>query len=1095
MANRPGLLLRAWCDERMFDRILNNSQLLAAAGRLEPGRTVQLAGVWGSSAGVLAAALGKLADGPVLFVGQHLDSADGLADDVEILTGRAAELFPAWESDLAADHVSDEVAAERARLCNLLVRPQAGQSPRFIVAPIMALLQSVPSPQALEAGRLALEKSSEIGVAGLAAWLTDAGYESVEQVDQQGEFARRGGIVDIFPPGTSRAVRVEFFGDQVESIRHFDLDSARSTDEIDAVDLISLSVGREVSESVSLLEYLPPETLICIHEPAQVTELALQLFERTADDRDRPGRAAASLNDPAEFFRATERFRRVTMHSFRPKGGAEAKHLGIRSLERLSANTAEAFGELDNLAGQADVWVYCENPAEQKRFVDLLTEHGVAGAGRIKTAIGHVQSGFHWPDERLVIVGHHEIFHRYAQRRRVRRVRSGRPIESLSDLHHGELVVHVAHGIARFAGLRMLDRDGRKEEFLTLRFADNAILHVPASQINLVQKYIGARRVKPNLSRLGGKSWQRQKDRVSEAVQDMAAEMLRTQAMRRAIQGSSYPTATPWQRQFTDEFIYTETEDQITTMDEIDADMVGSQPMDRLICGDVGFGKTELAMRAAFKVVEAGRQVAVLVPTTVLADQHYRTFKERLADYPVEIDMLSRFRTTSEQAGIVKRAAAGQVDILIGTHRLLSGDVHFADLGLAVVDEEQRFGVAHKEHLKHMRATVDVLTMTATPIPRTLHMALLGLRDISSLATPPLDRRAIHTEVCQYDEDLIRKAVVRELNRDGQVFFVHNRVHDIESVADTVRGLVPEARVGIGHGQMKEHELEDTMLQFVRRELDVLVCTTIIESGLDIPTANTIIIQEADRFGLSELHQLRGRVGRYRHRAFCYLLLPQRRSVSAIAAKRLKAIEEFSDLGAGFQIAMRDLEIRGAGNILGREQSGHIAIVGYELYCQLLDQAVRQMKGEPALAVHDVHVELGTDAYIPRGYVPSDRQRMELYRRIVRCGDIEELARLREDLMDVYGAVPDQVETLLDLAEIRHLAAGAGIDSIIRHDPDIIFSVRDFKTAEPVFQGAVGTVRLPDDHTAHWRLPSNYLEHPSLLRIMLKRLRQTLPTV
>jgi len=456
----------------------------------------------------------------------------------------------------------------------------------------------------------------------------------------------------------------------------------------------------------------------------------------------------------------------------------------------------------------------------------------------------------------------------------------------------------------------------------------------------------------------------------------------------------------------------------------------------------------------------------------------------------VEVDVISRFRTASQQAGIVKRAAAGHIDILIGTHRLLSGDVTFSSLGLAVIDEEQRFGVDHKEHLKHIRAAVDVLTMTATPIPRTLHMALLGLRDISSLATPPLDRRAIHTEVCQYDQELVRTAILRELNRDGQAFFVHNRVFDIESVADKIQSLVPEARVAFGHGQMAEHELEDVMLRFVRHDVDVLVCTTIIESGLDIPTANTIIIQDADRFGLSELHQLRGRVGRYRHRAFCYLLLPTQRTVSGVAAKRLKAIEEFSDLGAGFQIAMRDLEIRGAGNILGREQSGHIAVVGYELYCQLLEQAVRAMQGKGTTQSPEAHVELGVDAYIPRSYVASDRQRMEIYRRLARCGEVDELDQLRVDLVDAYGKIPSQIELLLDLAEVRLRASEAGISSIIRHDPDIVFTVRDFKLAEKVFEGPVGTVRLPDEHTAHWRLPPNSRETPTLIRILLKRLRQ-----
>jgi transcription-repair coupling factor (superfamily II helicase) len=571
----------------------------------------------------------------------------------------------------------------------------------------------------------------------------------------------------------------------------------------------------------------------------------------------------------------------------------------------------------------------------------------------------------------------------------------------------------------------------------------------------------------------------------------MAAELLRIQAVRDSSPGLAYPADTDWQKQFEEEFPYTETEDQLSTLSEIKGDLGRPRPMDRLLCGDVGFGKTELAIRAAFKVVEAGKQVAVLVPTTVLAAQHLRTFSERFADYPFRVDVISRFRSKGEQQQLAKRALLGQVDILIGTHRLLSEDIHFADLGLVVIDEEQRFGVAHKERFKSMRATVDVLTMTATPIPRTLHMALLGLRDISNLATPPMDRRAIHTEVTRFDEGMIRQAILRELNRQGQVFFLHNRVQTINRMAQRITELVPEARIAVGHGQMAAGQLERIMLDFVAGAYDILVCTTIIESGLDIPTANTMFIANADRFGLAELHQLRGRVGRYKHRAYCYLLLPETRSISPIAAKRLKAVEEFSDLGAGFQIAMRDLEIRGAGNILGAEQSGHIAQVGYELYCQLLEEAVRELRGEKPPPRKDVNVDLGISAYIPRNYIPADRQRMEVYRRIVRCSTLDELGQLREDLVDAYGKIPDAVETLLDQAQIRVLAGGYGVESIILMAPDLIFSIRDWSMAKPAFAGAAGSVRRPDEKTVYWRPPERYLEPQTLLRVLANQLKKS----
>jgi len=1083
----------------MLENILKSRQLTQAAGLIgSAGRSVRLGGVWGSSGALVAAALGRLARRPVLFVTAHLDDADELADDVEVLTGKGAQLFPAWEVDVGTEHVNDEIVGERLRLCNLLARgpgEAGGESAEFIVAPVMALLQPVPTRAALDAGRLEMRSGGQVAIDSLLSWLVDAGYDRVDQVDQQGEFASRGGIVDVFPPGVGRAVRVEFFGDTVASIRLFDLDTQRSTEQIDGYDLTSIAAGRQLdpANTTHLLDYLPAETIVCMLEPQEVADLAEELFRRVHEDIG--DSKVARLGRPEELFQAARRFPTAEMYTFSPKRQAGTFDLGIRSLQRISLNTREAFVEMEELSAVCDVWVYCETAAEQARFAELLKSSHPVLADRVHTAVGHVHRGFHWPDERLVVVGHHEVFHRYAKVRRIRRIRTGRPIETLLDLTEGDYVVHVAHGIAKFEGLRALEQDGRKEEYLRLRFADSALLHVPASRIDLVQKYIGAARQRPSLSRLGGAGWSRRKERAEEAVKDLAAEMLRVQAMRLAQPGASYPAGTDWQRKFTDEFIYTETEDQLEAMSQIERDMHTPRPMDRLLCGDVGYGKTELAMRAAFKAAEAGRQAAVLVPTTVLADQHYRTFRERFADYPFEIEVLSRFRKPAEQANVLARLEDAKVDILIGTHRILSDDVRFADLALVVIDEEQRFGVEHKERLKRMRASVEVLTMTATPIPRTLHMALLGLRDISSLSTPPLDRRSIYTEVCHYDERLIRKAVLRELNRRGQVFYVHNRVHNIQSVADSVRRVVPEARVAFGHGQMAGRELEEVMLRFVRGETDVLVCTTIIESGLDIPTANTMIVRDADRFGLAELHQLRGRVGRCERRAFCYLLLPERRTVSPQAAKRLKAIEEFSDLGAGFQIAMRDLEIRGAGNILGAAQSGHIAAVGYELYCRLLQRAVAELKGRPLPQRRGVHLELGIDAYIPRLYVPSQRQRMELYRRLADCSDTDQLRRLAADMDDAFGPLPTAVDTLLDLAEIRIRAAEAGIDSIILMEPDLVFTIRDFQAAKALFEGAAGSVRLPDEKTAHWRLPEAYRQMPTLVNVLLNRLRRAAASV
>ena len=1139
----------------VFEKVLQSGLVRTAAERVAAGRVVQIGGVWGSSAALLAAALGRVSGRSVLYVTTSPDAADEVADDIEVFSGSRVRVFPAWETGAAGGHVSDEITGERLAVCNLLsgkrglaperpvaggpegeagsggactrfpdedgdngengdrhVRCAAGEKgdrhlrcaaepvPFFVVAPVMAMLQPVPTPAALADGRLSLNVGAELALSDLLAWLVDAGFDAVDQVDQQGDFAHRGGIVDIFPPGAGRAVRVEFFGDQIDSIRLFNLDTQRSTERIARCEVTSLSAGLTGPDACSLLDYLDDGWLVCMVEPTDVRQFARDIYRRIEDvgfdtgvsvfaGVDQVAASARMLFEPDGLFADMRALARVEMHTFGARRGGEAVEMGIRSLQRMSLRPHEALAELAELSGAAEVWVYCENEAERKRFMELAEGASPKLAAAARTAIGHVGAGFHWPAERLVVVGHHEVFHRYSKRRRIRRVRAGRPIESLLDLRAGEYVVHVTRGIARFKGLSRLDRDGRIEEYLTLEFAAKAVLHVPVSQINLVQKYIGSRKSTPTLSSLGGATWARQKARVGEAVADMAADMLKFHAMRQAMDGRSFPRTSEWQQQFRDEFLYTETEDQVSSMAQIDADMAAGRPMDRLVCGDVGYGKTELAMRAAFKVAETGKQVAMLVPTTVLAEQHFRTFRERFADYPFRIEMLSRFRTHAEQKLIVLDLLAGRIDVLIGTHRLLSGDVRFADLGLAIIDEEQRFGVEHKEHLKRMRASVDVLTLTATPIPRTLHMALMGLRDISSLATAPMDRLAIRTDVRHYDERLVRQAILHELNRQGQVFFVHNRVADIESLTDRVAALVPEARVDFAHGQMHAHGLENAMLRYVRGETDVLVCTTIIESGLDIPTANTMIIHNADRFGLAQLHQLRGRVGRYKHRAFCFLLLPQTRSVTPLAAKRLKAVEEFSDLGAGFQIAMRDLELRGAGNILGSAQSGHIATVGYELYCQLLEQAVRDLRGQPALPRGDVHVELALDAYIPRGYIPSDRQRMEVYRRMARCADEAQITQLSADLADAYGAFPAEVQTLLDLAEVRVRAAALGVTSIIMMGPDIVFEITDLRAVEAVFAGSAGTARLPDEKTVHWRLPPPYRQMPTLMRVLLKRLR------
>lgn len=1073
-----------------IDRIAEDPKLKQLAEMLDARQGVLLiSGLWGSSAPLVAAHVSESTGRPILYVTAHVQQAENVRDDIEFFSRQSCEMFGAWDTLPGEGPSSGEIHAERIRLLTALRQRDGGDAQR-IVTPIQAMLQPAPSPEALDANSLNFSVDQSVDPEMLTGWLTDRGFTRLELVESPGDFARRGDILDIFAPGETHPVRIEFFDDSVESIRRFDVGTQRSIGQLDRFALAAAPQppsGTQVG-AADLIDYLPSDTIVVIDAPGEVQEMG-RLFRERLD-------SSVALFDVHGVLSRLERFTQVHLTRF---GGAVADgdgavHFNVGSVSRFEGRAAQAAGELIDLAAQRDVVVVCENDGERRRLAELLTECGGSAVDRIELMIGYLHRGFDWADAGCVVVAHHEVFNRMRPARRIRRADGLRPIEQWTQLQPGEIVVHSTHGIARFREMELLrkgDTD-KTEEYLALEFADKAVLHVPTSDIDLVQKYIGVGGAKPRLSKLGGTRWKKTKSSVAEAVTELAESLLRIQAAREAGQGVAYPADTAWQREFEDAFAYEETEDQLIVAEQLKADLQKTRPMDRLLCGDVGYGKTELAMRAAFKVAEFGRQVAVLVPTTVLAEQHYRTFRDRLADYPFSVGCLSRFRSPSAQRKIIEGVKKGQIDIIIGTHRILSKDVKFADLGLVVIDEEQRFGVEHKERLRMLRDTVDVLTMTATPIPRTLHMAMVGIRDISSLATPPVDRRSIATQVCHFDESLIRSAILRELNRDGQVFFVHNRVQSIAKVADQVRHIVPECRVVYGHGQMNERELEGVMRRFVQHEADVLVATTIIESGIDIPSANTILINDADRFGLADLHQLRGRVGRSGHRAYCYLLVNGRRPVQEKAARRLKSIEEFSDLGAGFQIAMRDLEIRGAGNLLGTQQSGHIAAVGYDLYCQLLEEAVRRLgASEQERPAPPVHLELGVGAYVPRSYMPSERARIDFYRRTVSCKTREDLERLQSDLVDAFGKYPPTVQRLIDLAEVRVLARPWGIISIVSDKPDIIFKVGQLARAQALFDDVTGTVRMPDSSTIHLRLRDSYFEPLTLLAYLRKILSKS----
>ena len=1032
---------------RLVESYARSPEMAAALSVLSRGGAA-LGGFWGASlafflrawrpAGKGASAeasgiTGPSPRGPVMLIGASGEESSEIVDELRAFGAPAVLELPAWESLFLPDSRPDPETF-RDRLLVLDALRRGSTEDLFIVAPVQAVLQPVPSRAALEASRLALRSGDSIGPEALAGRLVRKGFRASPLVASPGELSWRGDILDLFPHVSPSPLRLEFFGDTLESIREFSADTQRSSGALlESLDILVPSEAEMFRDAPREGDELIIDRCggIFVHEPTLVLERAGKLLEH------RLGPAAGAALERFEAALASVPVARTHVLPVPP--GESSLNLRFASVERFRGadleTTFAALGERIR-AGQT-IDVYCENEAEAQRFAEIARDHGLSGEERLDVRAGAVRRGFEAAALDAFVLTSREIFNRHAVRR-ARQRRPGRAIRSFLDLQKGDYVVHVAHGIGIYLGMESFEKNGALQEFLAIEFRDKVKVYVPVSRIDLVQKYVGGGERQPVLDRVGSSSWTRRKETVETALLDLASELLDVQALRKERPGFAYPADTEWQREFEAAFPHEETPDQVEVNLAIKKDMETPRPMDRLLCGDVGYGKTELAMRATFKAVDAGKQVAILVPTTVLAQQHFRTFSERMAGFPIRIGMLSRFRTPSEQRETIEAAASGALDILIGTHRLLSDDVSFRDLGLVVIDEEQRFGVAHKEKLKRMRSTVEVLTLTATPIPRTLHMALLGIRDISSLSTAPQGRNAVETEIARFDPLRVREIVIRELDRDGQVFFVHNKIYDIDVVTRRLSEIVPEARIEFAHGQMNEHELEDKMLRFYEREFDVLVSTTIIESGLDIPNVNTIFIDEADRYGLADLHQLRGRVGRYKHQAYCYLLLPTDRRVEADAQKRVQALVEFSELGAGFQIALRDLEIRGAGNILGPEQSGHIAAVGYELYSRLLEKAVKQLKNDLSAEPLSVEVDLELEAFFPEAYLGDESARIEIYRRIGEAPDADAVDELGRELTDRFGPYPEEVARLLDLQKLRILCAARDVERVTREERDLV---------------------------------------------------------
>jgi len=971
---------------------------------------------------------------------------------------------------------------------------------RVVVAPIAAARMRLADAASYASQARSLARDQEVSLDEFVAHLRRVGYESHDMVEMPGQFTVRGGIVDVFPAEAERPVRLELFGDAVESLREFDPNTQRSVRPIERVTLPPLleqpsngarfsdgnSGANGVSQRTHSLFDLLEETIVILDEPQALDEAAREFFANARETlQDSPDVTEEAI---ASYFFTDDWQRRLSGHARLELGhlpvtreGIETRTMQTQPTTRYHGNVPAFMAEArERIAAGGRVLLAAANLGELERFVDLCHEYEVpyrlgeleenvtsarlsedSSAGSVPAIVlvrAPFVDGVVFPDSHLTIYGTGDLFETQpvgaASRRRPK---TASFFSDFSELKPGDYVVHVDHGIGQFEGLHQIENGGARGEFMRLRYADDARLYVPLERLDLVQSYRAVEGAKPILDKLGGTTWTARKARVRKSVEDMAEKLLKLYAQRKAGEGFAFSPDGAFQREFEDAFEFDETPDQAIAIADVKRDMERSQPMDRLLCGDVGYGKTEVAMRAAFKSVTDSKQVVVLAPTTVLAFQHYETFRRRFAPFPVKIEMVSRFRSPRELKEVLAGVETGKVDVVIGTHRLLSRDVKFHDLGLLVVDEEQRFGVAHKERLKELKLNVDVLTLSATPIPRTLNMSLVGLRDMSVIETPPKDRLAIQTVVAPFTESLVRRAIEEELARDGQVFLVHNRVETIYSIAALVNQLVPKARVVVGHGQMNEKELENVMMKFVRDEADVLVSTTIVENGLDIPRANTILINRADRFGLSELYQLRGRVGRSNQRAYAYLLVPEDVSLTQLATRRLAALKEFSALGAGFRVAALDLELRGAGSLLGGQQHGHINAIGFDLYCQMMERAVSALKGEETKPEMRSTINLGLDIRIPQEYIPNENLRLRTYKRIAGITNDAEREEVDRELADRFGPAPPAVGNLLDYALLKGLAERILVSSIERRANEVAIKFHPETTLPP--EKLVGLIR------------------------------------
>lgn len=1008
---------------------------------------------------------------PLLLVAESLEDAEEFADDLTILLGEnSTSLFPGlpdYHRELNPIELS-----ERAEVMMTLSRAKQP----LIVAPASALLDPLPDLSEVSRNTYTLAKGEILPRDSLIQFLHESGYTREALVEGVGQYAVRGAVLDIYPFGGSHAVRVEYFGDDIDDLRSFDPQTQRSTGKVNDVTIMAAETPG-VGNS-HLLQYLPENTIIVWSEGRPAFQAVKDRYdERTAkpglrlrdlkaqngndDDEDEDdlhlrddlhdivyeedehipvpiSDQVRALRDPGKWmepeliYSAAQKCSQVFLHSA-PHPTSATLDFGGAPQERFASNLPLLADRVKEYHGRnLETILLCDNQLAADRLGQVLTERGVPDEA-FKSLEGGLRHGFMLEAAKLVVLVDHDIFGRKRRKRAFMKFKNAVPLHDIDALKVGDFVVHVEHGIGRYCGLTKISVGGVQREVLKIEYRDGINLFVKLENLASVQKYSAKDGFQPPLSKIGGKEWREIKRKTKESLVSIAEDLIKLYARRKAERGIIFSSDTPWQREMEASFPYEDTPDQLTASESVKRDMESPVPMDRLICGDVGYGKTEVAMRAAFKAVTDGKQVAVLVPTTILAQQHFRVFRERFKNWPVEVRVLSRFQSTREQKETIKKLASGGVDVVIGTHRLLSKDVQFDELGLLIIDEEHRFGVVQKEKIRSLRSNVDVLAMSATPIPRTLHMALMGARDLSQITTPPPGRQPIETDVVSFSEKVIKEAVSHELQRGGQVFLVHNRIQSIQQVSEMLHRLLPKIRIGVAHGQMNEHELEQVMLDFTEQNLDVLISTMIIESGLDMPNVNTMIINRADRLGVAQLHQLRGRIGRSSRKAYAYLLVPPHFEMSKIARSRLSALTNFSSLGAGFQVAMRDLEIRGAGNLLGREQSGYINSIGFEMYQQLIEEAVREVQIDLPQELEEkreVRLKIDTDAFLPETYLSESGLRLNIYRELSRAKDLSKVEEISREVEDRFGKFPEAARNLFDMVRVRILAENLGADEV-----------------------------------------------------------------